>query len=76
MIESKNAKISADTSAHHIPSSPTISGKIKTVANLKIKVRRNEIAAEIPPLFNAVKNEEAKTLNPVIRNARDEMRSA
>lgn len=42
----------------HIPSIPSISGRIKTAEICKTNVLRKEISAEISPLFNAVKNDE------------------
>lgn len=52
--------------APHIPSIPKIIGKISTVITWNTKVLINEIIAETSPLFNAVKNDEANILNPLI----------
>ena len=53
------AKISAATFAHQIPSIPKIIGRISTDEVWNRSVRKNEIAAEIAPLFKAVKNDDA-----------------
>ena len=49
---------SATMIAPQIPSNPRISGSSMTAANWNTSVRRNEISAEIKPLFNAVKKDE------------------
>ena len=67
---------SATVMAHQTPSKPKKRGKIKTAATSKTTVRRKEIAAETIPLFNAVKNEDAKILNPANRNANENSRNA
>ena len=67
---------SATVMAHQTPSKPKKRGKIKTAATSKTTVRRKEIAAETIPLFNAVKNEDAKILKPANRNANENSRNA
>ena len=47
-----------------MPSTPRRIGRIRTDSVWKISVRRKEIAAEIPPLLRAVKNDEEKILKP------------
>ena len=44
-----------------MPSSLNSSGRMRTAASLKTNVLKKDIAAETPPLFRAVKNDEAKT---------------
>ena len=72
--------ISANTSAivtdHHIPSSSQINGIISTAAILKMKVRRNDIAADTPPLFRAVKKDEANIVKPLNMNASENILKA
>ena len=60
--EITNAKISAATFAPQRPSTPRKIGRIRTDSVWKISVRRKEIAAEIPPLLRAVKNDEEKNI--------------
>lgn len=43
-----------------MPSSLNSSGRIRTAASLKTNVLKKDMAAETPPLFRAVKNDEAK----------------
>ena len=62
--EITNAKISAATFAPKMRSPPRKIGRIRTDSVWKISVRRKEIAAEIPPLLRAVKNDEEKILKP------------
>lgn len=59
---------SAPTIEIQIPSRPPKSGSSKTAAAWNTTVRKNEIAAETPPLFNAVKNDEPKIAYPEKRN--------
>ena len=49
---------SATMIAPQIPSNPRISGSSMTADNWNTSVRRNEINAEIKPLFNAEKKDE------------------
>ena len=42
-----------------MPSSLNSSGRMRTAASLKTNVLKKDIAAETPPLFRAVKNDEA-----------------
>lgn len=65
------AKISAAVIAYHIPSTPKISGKNSTDEVWNKRVRKNEMAAEMPPLLRAVKNEDANMLNPANKNANE-----
>ena len=67
MILTINANTSAKITAIQIPFNPQISGSINIIAIWKISVLKNEIAAETTPLFNAVKNEDAKILIPLIK---------
>ena len=46
-------------------------GRIRTDSVWKISVRRKEIAAEIPPLLRAVKNDEEKILKPDSKKANE-----
>lgn len=62
------ARISAITLASHIPSSPNISGMIMTKILWNKSVLKNDIKADITPLFSAVNIEEAKILKPQKRN--------
>lgn len=62
-----NAKTSAKTTASHIPFRFQIRGSMNIIAIWKIKVLKNEMAAETTPLFNAVKNDDAKMLIPLIK---------
>ena len=59
-----SAATSATHTAHHIPSTPKSTGRISTDELWKTRVRRKDIAADTAPLFKAVKNPEAKILNP------------
>ena len=69
MTEIVVAKISAAVMAYQMPSTPKISGRRMTDKVWSTSVRKNEITAEMSPLFNAVKNEDAKILKPANRNA-------
>ena len=51
-----------------MPSIPNISGSTSTAVIWKTSVLKNDIAADIAPLFRAVKNEDANILNPDITN--------
>lgn len=50
--------------AHQIPFKPQIIGNTRTENIWNTSVRKNEIAADTPPLFKAVKNEDVKILIP------------
>ena len=54
--------------ASHMPSLPISSGRISSAASWNTSVRKNEIAADTGPLLSAVKNDDAKILNPHSRN--------
>ena len=56
--------------------SPNSNGKIKTAATWKTKVLKNEIIAEIGPLFNAVKKDEPKMANPANKNEKEKIKNA
>ena len=64
MTEIISAATSATQTAHQIPSTPKIAGRISTEPLWKTRVRRKDIAAETAPLLSAVKNPEAKILKP------------
>ena len=55
---------SAATTASQMPSTPMISGRVRTDTTWNSSVRRKEIAADTVPLFSAVKNAEPKMLKP------------
>ena len=74
--ETVTAMISATTTDIQIPLISKNVGRIRTELVSKIKVRRNETAAEIFPLLSAVKNAEVKTENPDSRNANEKIRNA
>lgn len=74
--ERMNANTSATVIASHIPSFPIINGSKIIEADWKISVLINEIAAEIPPLFSAVKKDDIYILNPASVNAAAEYRNA
>ena len=59
---------SATTIEYHIPSSPQISGKIKTAALWNRRVLRKEMSAEVNPSLRAVKKADPKIENPTKRN--------
>ena len=51
-----------------MPSMSSTSGSTSTANTWNTSVRKNEMAAEMAPLFSAVKNADAKMLNPHSRN--------
>lgn len=61
------ANISASTTASQTPLSPNIAGSINIIAIWKSSVLKKDIIAETSPLFNAVKNDDAKILKPLIK---------
>lgn len=61
---------------YHIPSMSNISGSISTAAIWNTSVLRNEIAAEIKPLFSAVKNDEPNIEKPANKNENEKMKNA
>lgn len=65
------AQISATVIASQIPSRPKMSGSSNTEAIWNTRVRKKDIAAEIPPLFSAVKNADANIFNPVRIKAKE-----
>ena len=65
------AQISATVIASQIPSRPKIIGRSNTDAIWNMRVRKKDIAAEIPPLFSAVKNADANIFNPVRMKAKE-----
>ena len=62
--ETSNAAASAKTRAYQMPSMSSTMGSTSTANTRNTSVRRKEIAAEMAPLFNAVKNAEEKMLKP------------
>lgn len=56
-----------------MPSIPRNTGKIKTAAIWHTSVRKNEINAEINPLFSAVKKDEPKIGTPAKRNEKEKI---
>lgn len=60
-------KISATTTQNQIAFAPKIRGRARINTTWKTSVLKNEIIAEITPLFSAVKNDEPKMLNPANR---------
>lgn len=71
-----NAKISAITTANQIPFNPKSNGSIIITATWNTKVLKNDIVAETNPLFKAVKNDEAKILNPLTMKDNEKKRIA
>ena len=69
VTETAKARTSATVIALHMPSSPKNIGKINTDSIWNIRVLRKEIAADTPPLFKAVKNEEENIFKPASINA-------
>lgn len=55
---SAQASISATATEAHIPSTLKISGKSRTAAIWNTSVRKNDMSAEISPLFSAVNIDE------------------
>lgn len=53
--------------AHHMPSGPSAIGNSIIAAAWNTSVLENEVIADIAPLPSAVKNPEAKILNPTTR---------
>lgn len=76
MNDITSANTSAAVTDHHIPSSPWKIGIMITAAILKIKVLRKDIAADIPPLLSAVKNDEANIVKPLNMNASENILNA
>lgn len=62
MIVTQSVRISAVATDDHMPFIPNNKGSNNTVDIWKTNVLKNEIAAEIGPLFSAVKNDEPKIL--------------
>lgn len=69
-MEMRVAKISAAVIAYQMPSTPRSRGRRMTEDVWNTSVRKNEMAAEISPLPSAVKNDEAKMLNPAKKTHR------
>lgn len=65
-----NVNNSAIATEIHIPFIPKIIGRISTTDNWNTSVLKNEIAADIKPLFKAVKNDEPNILKPLIKKAK------
>ena len=63
-----NAINSANTTDNQIPSIPKTSGNRSTAPTWNTSVLKNEIIAEMIPLFNAVKKDEPKMLKPLSKN--------
>ena len=59
-----------------MPSSLNINGSSSTEAVWNTSVRKNETAAEIAPLFNAVKNEDVKIFIPARINENENILKA
>lgn len=76
MTEMIVAKTSATVIAYQMPSTSNRSGRRMTEDVWNTSVRRKEIAAEMKPLFSAVKNDEAKILKPANRKAKEKSRNA
>ena len=72
----RKANISATVMAHQVPSTPSSRGRMGTEAVWNTSVRRKEMAAEIAPLFSAVKKPEVKMLKPASRNDQENRRKA
>ena len=62
--DTAKAGISAAAMDHQTPSTPNRLGRISTASIWKTSVRRKDTAAEIAPLFSAVKKDEMKMLKP------------
>lgn len=71
-----NAMTSAATMESQIPSTCQNNGKINTAAAWNTMVLIKEMAADIRPLFNAVKNEELKMTNPENKKEKEKMEKA
>lgn len=69
--EITNAQTSANATDIQIPSKSKNTGRISTAASWNTSVLRNETAADIAPLFSAVKNDEVNILNPENRNVNE-----
>ena len=76
MILDIAAMSSAKTVEHHMPSTPSNTGKSSTAPSSKTNVRKNDISADTCPLFKAVKNEEPKMAIPVKRYATEKILNA
>ena len=63
-----SARISVPITAPNRPSRPSIIGRIHTVTMGKTRLLKKDKIADTKPLFNAVKNAEAKILNPESKN--------
>lgn len=74
--ETISAKISATVIAHQIPFMPKTIGNTKTQMLWKSSVRKNEMRSETVPLLSAVKNAEAKILNPASKNEQEKILKA
>ena len=68
--------ISAANTENHIPSTPKIRGSASKHAISKIRVRMNEISADVSPSLSAVKNDEAYIEKPDNRNEYEYMEKA
>lgn len=71
-----SANTSAIVTDHHIPSRSQKIGMIITAAILKIKVLRNDIAADTPPLLSAVKKDDANIVKPLNMNESENILNA
>ena len=74
VIVTHNVINSAIPTALQIPLIPNNVGSKRIIIIWKTRVRRKEIAADITPLFSAVKKEDPKMLNPQIRKVRLKIR--
>ena len=60
----------ADMSIKALLAKKVNAGRISTTDNWNTSVLKNEIAADIKPLFKAVKNDEPNILKPLIKKAK------
>lgn len=67
---------SAATMESQIPSTCQSNGKVSTAAIWNTRVLIKEMAAEISPLFRAVKNDEPKIANPENKKEKEKMENA
>ena len=69
-------KTSANTTDIHNPFKSKSNGSPKIIIIWKTNVLKNDISADIIPLFKAVNNEEAKMLKPLIIKDSEKIRIA
>ena len=73
VTDSSAAISSAITTESHIPSISITKGSKSTAAIWNTKVRKNDIVAEIRPLFSAVKKDEPKMARPAKRKEKEKI---